>query len=274
MGASLAGAGLVLLDALLLEKYFFETRHYDIGNKKAKDKVRLILITDLHFRHTLWPQYEKLAEEINSHEPDLIMITGDTLDSDGDTSPAAKFLSLLKEETPKVAIPGNHDHKADKDLRELKKTYESHHCDFLINESKTYQLKGNRIMITGVDDFIEGEGRFAEAVEEVGREEHHLLLVHSPLQHEVVKKKVQFINKLREEKDRLNISYAFAGHNHGGQVRFLNFVPVLPVKSGDYVNGWYNKEKPFLYVSKGFGTSTLPFRFMARSEMTVLDYYL
>lgn len=274
IGASAAGAGLVLLDSILLEKYFFETRHYDIGNKKAKDKVRLVLITDLHFRHKMWPQYEKLAKEINRQEPDLIMITGDTLDSDGDISPAKRFLSLLRKGIPKVAIPGNHDHKADRSLQELRKAYEQHQCDFLINESKAYQLKGHRFMLTGLDDFIEGDGRFAKAVEKVGYEEHHLLLVHSPLQQEVAKRKMDHLNEMREEEKRLNISYAFAGHNHGGQVRLLNFVPVLPVKSGDYVNGWYNKEKPFLYVSKGFGTSTLPLRFMARSELTVFDYYL
>jgi hypothetical protein len=72
--------------------------------------------------------------------------------------------------------------------------------------------------------------------------------------------------------DQLNMQYIFAGHNHVGQVRFSSFVSVLPEHSGNYVNGWFNRDKPKLYESKGFGTSGLPFRFDARSEV-ILFYY-
>jgi predicted MPP superfamily phosphohydrolase len=47
---------------------------------------------------------------------------------------------------------------------------------------------------------------------------------------------------------------------------------VLPKKSGNYINGWYNKEEPYLYVSNGFGTSEVPFRFGARPEITMFYY--
>lgn len=79
------------------------------------------------------------------------------------------------------------------------------------------------------------------------------------------------MNQLRNDEEKLNLQYIFAGHNHGGQVRIFGFAPVMPEKSGHYVNGWYNAKSPYLYVSKGFGTSTLPFRFGARAELTVFD---
>ncbi len=83
------------------------------------------------------------------------------------------------------------------------------------------------------------------------------------------------INASLPKDEQLNISYIFAGHNHGGQVTLFGlYAPVLPKKSGDYLKGWYNQEKPYLYLSKGFGTSTLPFRFGARAEITLFYYYI
>lgn len=273
MVAGLATIALGLLaDALFFEKYFFQIKRFDIGNKGSSKKIKLVLLTDLHFRKTLWPYYRRLAEKVNQLQSDLILITGDSLDSSGKTAPMNHFFDLLDQRIQKVAIPGNHDHKADNDLSSIKKVYQRHNCHFLVNESKAYTICGEQIMITGLDDFIEGESRFAEAVKEVGEEQHHLLLVHSPLQQEVVRDKINKINKERDPSSQLNISYIFAGHNHGGQVRLPGWVPVLPEKSGNYINGWYSKNRPYLYVSKGFGTSTVPFRFGARAEVTVFNY--
>ena len=274
-GAMAAGvAGLVLLDALVLEKYFFEVKTFNIGKKRGDKRIRLVLLADLHIKHAVLPQHRKLAEKVNELQPDLILITGDTLDSTGKVQPMNQFFDLLHQHIKKVAIPGNNDYKAKASLGRMKEIYEAHNCDFLVNESRAYTIRDTRIMVTGLDDFIEGESHFGDAVKDVGNEEHHLLLVHSPLQQEVVKKKMEEMNKDRKASDQLHISYVFAGHTHGGQVRLPGYVPVLPGKSGDYVNGWYNDSPPYLYVSKGFGTSTVPFRFDARSEVTVFNYFV
>ncbi|GAB3533917.1 metallophosphoesterase [Pontibacter brevis] len=272
LGALAVAAAGVLLDALILEKYFFKVKVYDIGNKGSSKKLKLVLLADLHIRQLLFPQYRKLAAKINRLQPDLLLITGDTLDSTGKAKPMDKFFGLLDRHIKKVAIPGNNDYKSDVNLNSMKKIYEAHNCDFLINQSKAYTLRGTRIMVTGLDDFIESESHFKAAVQDVGREENHLLLIHSPLQLETVKKKMAALNKERSTESQLNIRYAFAGHTHGGQIRLPGYVPKLPGKSGGYVNGWYNHSAPYLYVSKGFGTSTIPLRFDARSEVTVFHY--
>lgn len=271
---ALGAAGLLLTDALFLEKYFFKVKAFDIGNKDGRKKLKLVLLTDLHIKHTLFPFYRKLAASVNQLQPDLILITGDTLDSSGEVQLMDEFLGLLHQHIKKVAIPGNNDYKADRSLEGVKSAYEKHNCDFLVNESKAYTLQNTRLMVTGLDDFIEGESHFKTAVKRVGRDEHHLLLVHSPLQQEVVQEKMDEVNKERAASDELNIRYIFAGHTHGGQIRLPGYVPVLPGMSGGYVNGWYNDKAPYLYVSKGFGTSTLPLRFDARSEVTLFNYYV
>ncbi len=265
-------AGLVLLDAWVLEQYFFEVKTFDIGKKNSQRKLKLVHVSDLHFRQTLWPFYQKLARKINRLQPDLLLITGDLIDLSGRPGPLRRFFHRLHPSITKIAIPGNHDHLSDVSIGTLKKILEQHNGHLLRNESRAFMVGDQRIMITGLDDFIESNASFKEAVKEVGREEHHLLLVHSPLQQEVVQKELERINAARSSARQLNIQYIFAGHNHGGQVRFFNHVPILPKKSGHYINGWYNNQPPYLYVSKGFGTSAIPFRFFARSEVTVFYY--
>lgn len=265
-------AAIALLDALFFEKYFFQIKRFGIGKKNSNRQIKILLLTDLHFVKRLWPFHKRLAKKINALHPDLILIAGDIISENGEAPPARQFFGLLKTAIPKLAIPGNHDHKNKVSRGTLKKILQRCKGRLLVNETQQLMIAGTPFTITGVDDFIEGEGCFADAVRNIGREEHHLLLVHSPLQQETVQRKLHSINQHRPGDRQIDIQYIFAGHNHGGQVRLGPIVPVLPEESGNYVNGWYNKEKPYLYVSKGFGTSCVPFRFGARPEITLFYY--
>lgn len=269
---AIAGIGSAILDALFLEKYFFEIKTFHIGKKGSNQKMKLLFLTDLHFQKSLGPSFKKLANKINDINPDLILISGDVIDEDGMYAPAKQFFSLLRYSIPKVTIMGNHDHKSRVRIQTYKQLYEQSNCRLLINESTEYAIAGKRLMVTGVDDFIEGNASFSKAVKDVGKEDNHVLLIHSPLQQETILQEMKKINALRPEESKLNIQYIFAGHNHGGQVCILGYAPILPAKAGNYLKGWYNDQPPYLYLSKGFGTATLPVRFGARSEVTV--FYL
>lgn len=272
VAAAITGIAIAILDALFLEKYFFEIKTFYIGKKKSEQKIKLLFLTDLHFKKFLDPSYKKLSRKINEISPDLILISGDIIDEDGIYDPAAAFFSRLKYSIPKVAIMGNHDHKNRVRMHTYKQLFAKNNCRLLLNESAAFTVAGKRLMVTGIDDFINGIACFSDAVKKVGKEENHLLLIHSPLQQETILKEIQEINEHRPEEGKLNIQYIFAGHNHGGQFCIFGFAPILPPMSGNYLRGWYNQTAPYLYLSKGFGTTTLPFRFGARSEVTV--FYL
>lgn len=267
-------AGLLLLDMLLLETLFFEVNTFNIGKSKGTKKIKLLLLTDLHFKRNYWIFHKKLVNKVNALKPDLILIAGDLVDEFGTAAPAAKFLQQLDSAIPKIGIMGNHDHKSEVSLNDFINLYERNKGFLLVNESKLFEFDGNQLMITGLDDFIEGKANFYHAIKGIKNPENHLLLIHSPKQQEKVKKELKKINEVRKPGEQIQIQYIFAGHNHGGQVRFLAYAPVMPEKSGKYMNGWYNKKPPFLYVSKGFGTSTLPLRFLARSEVTVFNWWI
>lgn len=273
-GAGVA-AGLVLLDALVLEQYLFTVKQFDIGKKHSGSRpCRMVLLTDLHLGKHLAPKYIRLIKRIKKLNADIILLAGDAIDEDGDTRTLDDFFLRLPATIPKVAILGNHEYKNEASVDKLKAIYNKHHIDLLINDSKAYAIGSKRLMVTGLNDFIESTQNFSKAVEGVGKEAMHIALVHSPLQQEKLLAQIETANQSRPVDQKLNIEYIFAGHNHGGQVTFFGLFPLLlPVKSGDYVNGWYNDNKPYLYVSKGFGNSTVPFRFGARAEMVVFNYY-
>lgn len=271
-GAVVLGGAMLLADAWWGERYFFHTKRYRIGKKDSHKKVRILLLSDLHFKQHFRHYHQKLAKKIRSLRPHLVLLTGDLIDEYGTPAPATRFLHYLQNLAPWFAIPGNHDNKNSVSRQTLRKIVERNGGRLLVNESEQVRVADVPFTITGLEDFIEGESNFSIAVRDFGREENHLVLVHSPLQQEEVLKDIKRLNAERTESRQLNVQYIFAGHTHGGQVRLPHFVPVLPYKSGGYVNGWYNREKPFLYVSKGFGTSAIPFRFGARAELAVMDY--
>jgi len=270
---AVALGGWLLLDALFLEQYFFRVKKYDIGEKKSGKKIKLLLLSDLHMKSRFRP-YAQLVHAINKINPHLILMCGDMLDAKGKIDVLKQFLSGINPHIPKAAILGNHDHVNETLNQIIGSLLEQHNGQLLVNRSHAFTLMGERIMITGLDDFIESNHDFLKAIEDVGREEHHLMLLHSPLQQEIALKDLRTENNRRPPHEQLNIKYIFAGHIHGGQVRIGRYTPVLPELSGNYISGWYNNQFPYLYVSKGFGTSRFPIRFGARAEVTLFNYYV
>jgi predicted MPP superfamily phosphohydrolase len=63
-----------------------------------------------------------------------------------------------------------------------------------------------------------------------------------------------------------------SGHAHGGQVTLFGLVLYTPPGSGSYEAGFYKIALCDLYVSKGLGTSVLPFRLGARPEIAVFEF--
>ena len=64
---------------------------------------------------------------------------------------------------------------------------------------------------------------------------------------------------------------AFAGHTHGGQLRIPTASGLRPLVSeqGEFLSGVYEWSGGLLVVSRGVGTSFLPFRLLTRPEATL-----
>ncbi|MER2999274.1 metallophosphoesterase [Pontibacter populi] len=265
----------VLLDAFFLEKYFFQVKRFRIGSSTRSNKpMKLVLLADLHLKQALFPRHYKLARKVNELKPDLLLFAGDTLDTSGEMNTVRRFLALLDSHIKKVAVPGNHDYAAEASMEMLAAALKKYNGNLLVNQTRVYRIRENNLAVTGLDDQLNGSASLEKAVEEIGQEPNHLLLIHSPRHWDRAIRVIKQVNQSREPDQQLRFKYAFAGHTHGGQVRLPFWVPVLPPRSGNYVQGWYKESPPYLYVSNGFGTSRFPVRFFARAEVTVFEYYV
>ena len=134
----LASIGLMLLDSLWFEKYVIDWNHYDLSNNR-KDKIKIIQISDLHFDR-IKNFHKSIAKKINSLNPDLILITGDSVDKTEKIDSLNEFLNLIDYSIEKFAITGNWEYWGGVDLIRLGKIYKENNCSLLINENKIFNL--------------------------------------------------------------------------------------------------------------------------------------
>lgn len=248
-----------------------EPRTLDVTHHKIKSSAlpegfngfKIVQFTDTHigFHYDL-KQFKKLIFKINSLQPDLIVFTGDLMDDPSkfkETEQIVQLLNELKAEFGKFAVFGNHDHGGyGSDLyREIIKE-----SDFvlLVNEArKVSLLDGSSIYIAGVDDAMLGSPDIGQAIMDIPENSYKILLSHAP--------------DLADSASGYNIQLQLSGHSHGGQIQIPFYGPlVTPPQGRIYTEGFYHlgPGKNFtLYVNRGLGTTRLPFRFLAKPELTL-----
>ncbi|SOU86489.1 metallophosphoesterase [Tenacibaculum dicentrarchi] len=255
----LTSIGLVFLDSFWFEKYIIDWNYFDIS-KSENNKIKIIQISDLHFDQLRY-FHKSIAKKINLIKPDLIFITGDSIEKTEKIDLLNKFLQLIDSSIKKYAITGNWEYWGKVDLTKLKNTYSKNNCELLINENRTISIKNREISIIGIDDFIGGNANFEKAIENLKETETNIVLSHCPEHRDIIAK----------QKGSLNIDLVLSGHTHGGQITFLGIVPFKPQGSGNYLKGWYKEYEPKMYISKGIGTSILPIRLGARAEIVEME---
>ena len=171
----------------------------------------------------------------------------------------APILAKLSAPLGKYYIYGNHDHGGyGSDL--YRNIMEDARFTLLKNEAKPIQqIDGSGIYIIGIDDAMLGRPDLAAAYKQVTRDVFTLLLSHAP--------------DLADRAAHYPIHWQLSGHSHGGQVKIPFFgALVTPPYARKYPEGLYSIGKSSLlklYVNRGLGTTRLPFRFMAKPELTV-----
>lgn len=243
------------------------TRAFEIKSDKipaAFDSFGIVQISDLH--NTLFGQSnEKLLSKITEAKPDIIVVTGDVVDSRRtDISVAREFFEKAVEIAPVYYVTGNHEARIDS-FSLLQSTVKEIGITTLENESVKIKKNGEEINLCGISDpafaseYLSGDE--AEAVSQAldglyDKNSFNVLLSHRP------------------EYFDLYVTYGFelvfSGHAHGGQFR-LPFVGGL-VAPGQglfpkYDSGLYEKESTAMIVSRGLGNSIIPLRLFNRPEI-------
>ena len=233
-----AAAGAVGIEALWLEpRRVTVTRHRVGGGSRP---LRVVQLSDLHLQGI--HQFEiDVASTVSNLTPDVIVLTGDSIDKRDRHGVLDEFLGALPTQTPKYAVLGNWDYWSRAPVNELRAVYERHHC-------------------RGADDLIGGNPDLG-SLTPAASDETHVLLAHCPAYRERV-----------ERRAAGRFTCMLSGHTHGGQIRFFGFAPVLPRGSGGYVSGWYRGPSRLpMYVSRGIGTSLVRARLGAPPEVSVFE---
>ncbi|MBE9028628.1 metallophosphoesterase [filamentous cyanobacterium LEGE 11480] len=229
--------------------------------------LKLVQISDIHIK-VIDRFAHRVAAKVNQLKPDLILFTGDIVDRTTTLPILEEFLALIDQAPAKYAILGNWENHSNVDLQDLKASYAKYDCTLMINESIVHQHQTHRILLTGLDDTVEGKPNLLQALQDVEPEANHLILAHAPDQRDLL------TQPERQALARFKPQLMLSGHTHGGQITFLGFAPILPRGSGEYIRGWYDDRAPQLYVSQGLGGSHTRARLGATPEIALFEWPL
>ena len=222
--------------------------------------LKLAQLSDLHMRGFL-ERHERLVEAIRSYEPDLVLITGDTLGpSQESRASAARLVRALACDSPVYISRGNWDVEWTSRRVEFERLAAHWGARALVNTSCTVETPAGRVRLIGVDDLTVGWPDLGLVLAQAeDRTDYSLLLSHSPLAAPMLPADAP-------------VDLVLSGHTHGGQIR----VPwlwrrVLDSAYVPYAQGLYNFRWGHMYVNKGFGTVGLPLRLACPAEVAFFE---
>lgn len=250
VGAMLTAGALCIVDAFWIGPRWLEVTHHTV-RAAVTGPLRIAHVSDLH-THGIGPLEESVLAALRDERPDVILVTGDLVESAAEKPIAEAFLEQLQAPLGVYFSPGNWEHwrLQAKDGR----YYDAANVRSLTNESVTLR---DDVWLVGIDDTYAGVPRAAKALEAVPDHGAKVAMLHAPIGLPDLAGQVDLV---------------FAGHTHGGQAR-LPFLggPARPPGSGPFDAGWYESRGTRMYVSRGIGTSILPVRFLCRPEIAIVD---
>lgn len=220
----------------------------------AFDDLHIAQISDLHNADF----GERILEKLAQAEPDVIVLTGDLIDSrNTDVAAALAFAEGAAAIAPCYYVPGNHESRVS-EYEELLAGLRLLDVTVLEDRSVTLQKEGQSIRLAGVRDPAFG-GEFAQAVRTVtAGEGYTILLSHRPEQLALYAE--------------CCADLVFSGHAHGGQVRIPFVGGLVAPHQGffpEYDAGLNEMDDTAMLVSRGLGNSIVPIRINNRPEIVV-----
>ncbi len=229
------------------------------------DGFTIVQISDLH-NAKFGKDQSRLIAEIENQEPDIIVITGDLIDSNRtNIKVAMEFVSQAVSIAPVYYVTGNHEGWVGNTYDALKKEMETVGVIVLDNCSMTESYGGTTITVAGVlDPDMPGNNivKTKDAVKVLTEqaEGYTILLSHRP--------------ELFDTYAENNVDLVFAGHYHGGQFRIPFMGGVIAPGAGlfpEYAEGTFTENNTTMVVSRGVGNSVIPIRINNRPEIVVVE---
>ncbi len=235
----------IIADILISTKGLTVTE-YELDAADISSPIRIVQLTDLH-DSVFGKNNSRLVHKVEEQEPDLILITGDLINSKSGSGPsvAVDLIQELCKIAPVYVSYGNQEVEADEqntDETSLADDYSSAGAIVLEREWVDIEVNGTAIRLGGIygnclpDKFAQGTYREAESEflkEFQDTDRYKILMCHIP---------ISWINGLAAYD--WDVDLVFSGHIHGGQVR-------LPFIGGVYAPdlGWFPGDCCGVYVT-------------------------
>jgi predicted MPP superfamily phosphohydrolase len=227
------------------------------------DGLKIAVISDIHAGGSFIndKKLHTIVDRTNSLHPELIVILGDYMSSNGWTSRRVEpevFSAVLKDFNAPLgtySVLGNHDwwYSGAKVRAGLE------HNGITVLEDGVLQInaRGVSLWLVGLADLWTRPQRIEETIAKVPEGQTMIALTHNPDIFPNVPERVPLL---------------LAGHTHGGQVRFPLIGSVVQASAFGqrYERGHVFENNHHLFVTTGIGTSIVPVRFGVPPEIVVL----
>lgn len=219
------------------------------------DGLSITHLSDLHFTGKICREYfEAVIATANDLDSDMIVITGDVIDSKDCWPWLEQVLGQLHAPLGVYYILGNHDQRVHCES-ELRAALDGLGFTGVADRWEELPVKNHRLHIAGNElPWFGAAKKLAPHPDNFADGDMRLLLSHSPDQWQWGRS--------------LGFELTLAGHTHGGQIQIPLIGPVIaPSKYGvKYASGMFEREQQVLIVSRGVSGEE-PVRFNCPPEV-------
>ncbi|MBO4579543.1 MAG: DUF1294 domain-containing protein [Clostridiales bacterium] len=227
--------------------------------------LRVVEISDLHNMQVMWDK-DRISRETKELEPDIIVLTGDIVDSiHTDIDSALYTAGELAKIADTYYVTGNHEYRLSQDdYFRLMDGLASVGVKVLSNSYEILGEGGKEYALIGLEDYSLEDPTLSIIMSEIrstkGADIPAVVLAHEP----------QYI----ENYASCGADIVFTGHAHGGQVVLPGDKPLVAPDQGlfpKYANGVVNFGDTKMVISRGLGNSAIPFRINNFPEIVVCE---
>src|ERR1051325_5937673 len=225
--------------------------------------LRIAVLADIHAGAPFIDdkKLRLIVQRTNELHPDLIVILGDYMTSDGLVRRRMKpevFAPILKDFSAPLgvySVLGNHDWWYDG--KHVRRDLEQNGIKVLEDEAVQLNVRGTSLWLVGLGDLWTRPQHIEETLNKVPQDAPVIALTHNPDIFPRIPQRVPLL---------------LAGHTHGGQVRLPLIGSVVhSSRLGErYEQGHVFENNHHLFVTTGIGTSIMPVRFGVPPEIVLL----
>lgn len=226
---------------------------------EAFNGYRILHISDLHNKE-FGNKQNKILSQIKKINPDIIVVTGDLIDSKKtNIDVAMDLINGAIKVAPIYYVSGNHEAWSGS-YNELKPKLEKSGVIVLDNEKTQVSKSNASIDMIGVSDisFVESEALELSTLAK-NNNNFKILLSHRP--------------ELFDIYSNSDVNLVFSGHAHGGQFRLPFIGGLIAPDQGFFpklTEGIHTSNNTSMVVSRGLGNSVIPIRIFNRPELIVV----